>query len=259
MGRLEGRVALVTGGLSGIGRQVVRSFAEEGARVVVVDAREDSRDDGLGGDELVAGLPSGGRFHRGDVTLPADVDAAFATARDAFRAVDVLVNCAGVALFKPVEDITLDEYEHLMAVNVRGTFLTCQRAIRQMKERGEGGVIVNVASNFAFVAAPEAALYCASKGAVATMTKALALEAGPFGIRVNALCPGATATEFNRSHRARPEVVEDWRRKTPLDLGREQFLALPDEIAPSAVFLACDDSRYMTGANLVVDGGWNAQ
>jgi NAD(P)-dependent dehydrogenase (short-subunit alcohol dehydrogenase family) len=128
-----------------------------------------------------------------------------------------------------------------------------------MRTQDERGVIVNVASNFAFVAAPEASVYCATKGAVASLTKGLALELGPLGIRVNALCPGATATELNREHRSRPDVREDWKRKTPLELGREQFLALPPEIARAALFLACDDSIYMTGSNLIVDGGWNAQ
>jgi NAD(P)-dependent dehydrogenase (short-subunit alcohol dehydrogenase family) len=146
-----------------------------------------------------------------------------------------------------------------MNVNVLGTFLMCRRALPLMREQANKGVIVNVASNFAFVAAPEAALYCASKGAVVTMTKGLALEAAPHGVRVNALCPGAIATEFNRLHRQRDEVREDWKRKTPLELGREQFLAFPEEIAPAAVFLASDDSMYMTGASLVIDGGWNAQ
>jgi len=259
MGKLDGKVAVITGGLSGIGRQIARRFGEEGALVAIMDAREESRDDGMGGAEVAASLAAGGRFMQGDVRAPEDLDALFADAVGAYGRIDVLVCCAGVALFKPAEDITPDEFDTVMAVNVRGTFLADQRAIRQMKTQPERGVIVNVASNFAFVAAPEAALYCASKGAVATMTKGLALEAAPYGIRINALCPGATATEFNSAHRARAEVVDDWKSKTPLDLGREQFLALPEEIAPSAVFLACDDSRYMTGANLVVDGGWNAQ
>ncbi len=259
MGRLDGKVAMVTGGLSGIGRQIAQLFGEEGAKVVVLDARGESRDDGTTGAALVDGFAAGGLFQQGDVTSPQDADRAFAATLDAFGELNVLVNNAGVALFKPVEDITVEEFDRVMSVNVRGTFLMCQRAIRQMKRQEGTGVIVNVSSNFAFVAAPEASLYCASKGAVATMTKGIALEAAPFGIRVNALCPGATATEFNRSHRARPEVREDWKAKTPLDLGREDFLARPEEIAPSALFLACDDSRYMTGANLVVDGGWNAQ
>jgi NAD(P)-dependent dehydrogenase (short-subunit alcohol dehydrogenase family) len=128
-----------------------------------------------------------------------------------------------------------------------------------MKKQPERGVIVNVASNFAFVAAAEAAIYCASKGAVATMTKGLALEVGAMGIRVNALCPGATVTELNKEHRTRADIREDWKKRTPLDLGREEFLAFPQEIARAALFLACDDSIYMTGSNLICDGGWNAQ
>jgi NAD(P)-dependent dehydrogenase (short-subunit alcohol dehydrogenase family) len=259
MRKLEGHVALVTGGLSGIGRRIAELFAEEGAKVVVMDARAESRDDGMDGDALVADFRAGGLFQQGDVTSPEDADRVFDATIDAFGECNVLVNNAGVALFKPVDEITVEEFDLVMAVNVRGTFLMCQRALRQMKRQAGSGVIVNVSSNFAFVAAPEASLYCASKGAVATMTKGIALEAAPHGIRVNALCPGATATEFNRQHRSRREVRDDWKAKTPLDLGREEFLAHPNEIAPSALFLACGDSTYMTGANLVIDGGWNAQ
>ena len=172
----------------------------------------------------------------------------------------MLANFAGIALFKPVEQITGDEFDRVMRVNVRGTFLACKHAIAQMRRQPQRGVIVNTASNFAFVAAPEASVYCASKGAVVTLTKGLALEVAPEGIRVNALCPGATATEFNRAHRARPEVVADWKAKTPLRFAdRDDFLGRAEEIARSALFLACDDTLYMTGASLVVDGGWNAQ
>lgn len=259
MGRLEDKVVLVTGGLSGIGRQTSLLFAQEGAKVVVFDARSDSRDDALAADDFVASLPNAGLFVLGDVTKPEDVDRGFDAARDAFGRIDILVNYAGVNMFKPIEELTVEDFDFCMAVNVRGTFLTCRRAIAEMKTQAGRGVIVNVASNFAFVAAPEASVYCASKGAVAALTKGLALEVGPMGIRVNALCPGATATELNREHRSRSDVREDWKRKTPLDLGREEFLALPHEIARAALFLACDDSIYMTGANLIVDGGWNAQ
>lgn len=258
-GKLEGKVALVTGGLSGIGRQTSLLFAREGARVVVFDMRDESRDDGMAGHAFAEGLSNGGLFVQGDVTSPEDVDRAFDAALERFGAVHVLANFAGVVLFKPIEEFTVEEFDFVMNANVRGTFLPCRRAITEMKKQPEHGVIVNVASNFAFVAAPEACVYCASKGAVATMTKGLALEVGPLGIRVNALCPGATVTELNRAHRTRPDVREDWKRKTPLDLGREEFLAFPEEIARAALFLASDDSVYMTGANLIVDGGWNAQ
>jgi NAD(P)-dependent dehydrogenase (short-subunit alcohol dehydrogenase family) len=129
-----------------------------------------------------------------------------------------------------------------------------------MLKQPSRGVIVNVASNFAFVAEPTATVYCATKGAVVSMTKGLALEVGDEGIRVNALCPGATKTAINRDHRKNPDVVESWRRKTPLrQVGREEFLGLPEEIARSALYLASDHwSNYMTGAALLVDGGWNA-
>ena len=259
MGRLDDKVALVTGGLSGIGRQTSLLFAAEGARVIVFDVRSESRDDGITGDAFVESLPNGGLFVAGDVAKPEDVDRAFDTAKERFGRVDVLVNFAGVVLFKPIEELTVEDFDFVMSVNVRGTFLTCRRAIAEMKDQPGRGVIVNVASNFAFVAAPEASVYCASKGAVATMTKGLALEVGPVGIRVNALCPGATATELNRQHRTRADVREDWKRKTPLDLGRDEFLAFPEEIARAALFLASDDSVYMTGSNLIIDGGWNAQ
>lgn len=259
MGRLDRKVAFITGGLSGIGRETAALFAREGAHVVVFDARDCSRDDGLAGDAFVAGLGDGGLFILGDVTSPQDVDRAFDDALERFGSVDVLVNSAGISMFKPLDELSIDDFDLTMAVNVRGTFLTCKRGIQQMRTQPQRGVIVNVASNFAFVAAPEASVYCASKGAVASLTKGLALEVGPLGIRVNALCPGATATELNREHRLRPDVRADWKGKTPLDLGREEFLALPNEIAPAVLFLACDDSMYMTGSNLIVDGGWNAQ
>lgn len=259
MGRLNDKVALVTGGLSGIGRQTSLLFAAEGAAVVVFDVRNESRDDGITGDAFVENLSNGGLFVAGDVARPEDVDRAFDAAKEKFGRVDILVNFAGVVLFKPIEELTVEDFDFVMSVNVRGTFLTCRRAIAEMKDQPGRGVIVNVASNFAFVAAPEASVYCASKGAVATMTKGLALEVGPIGIRVNALCPGATATELNRQHRARADVREDWKRKTPLDLGRDEFLAFPEEIARAALFLASDDSIYMTGSNLIIDGGWNAQ
>lgn len=259
MGRLDGKTALLTGGLSGIGRATSELFAREGANVVVFDARTESRDDGAAARELVAAFARPGHFVHGDVRLPEDADRAFGEAVDHFGGVQILVNYAGINMFKPIEELTLDDFDLAMAINVRGTFIFCQRAIAQMRTQAERGVIVNVASNFAFVAAPEASVYCATKGAVATLTKGLALEVGPIGIRVNALCPGATATELNREHRMRPDVREDWKRKTPLDLGREQFLGLPEEIARAALFLASDDSIYMTGSNLIVDGGWNAQ
>lgn len=257
---LKGKVAVVTGGLSGIGRAIASRFVEEGAQVLVFDASETSRDDGIGGDEFVAGLATEAVFHRGDVADPAAVEQMFARAVEAFGRVDVLVNNAGVTAFKSIADLTVDDFDRVMRTNVRGAFLCARAAIGLMRNQPERGVIVNVASNFAFVAATDAVAYCTSKGAVTSMTQALAVEVGAEGIRVNALCPGATATEFNRDHRARPEIAAEWEQMTPLrQVGTGAFLATPDQIAGAAVFLASDASSFMTGSALVVDGGWNAK
>ena len=260
MSLLENKVALVTGALSGISRQTATLFAREGAKIVVFDLGGESRDAGETVDDVLASIPNETLFVQGDVTSAADVDAAFAQAVERFGSVDVLFNGAGLNLFKPIAEITEEDYDRTMGVNVKGTFLCCQRAIAQMLKQPARGVIVNVASNFAFVAEPTASVYCATKGAVVSLTKGLALEVGHEGIRVNALCPGATKTAINRDHRKNPEVVESWARKTPLrQVGREEFLGLPEEIARSALYLASDHwSNYMTGAALLVDGGWNA-
>lgn len=256
---LADKVAVVTGGLSGIGRAIVELFSERGATVVVFDRLATSRDDGLPGQELVARLPHAGHFIQGDVSQPGEVDHLFETVVSQFGRADVLVNCAGVTVFKPIEQLTVEDYQAVMDVNVRGTFLCCRSAVQVMRQQPARGVIVNVASNFAFVGAPEATLYSASKGAVVSMTKALALEVSPHGIRVNALCPGATATEFNRAYRNDPAIVRRWAEMTPLRIpGREEFLASPQQIAYGALFLASDQAQYMTGAALVADGGWNA-
>jgi NAD(P)-dependent dehydrogenase (short-subunit alcohol dehydrogenase family) len=260
MSLLENKVALVTGALSGISRQTATLFAQEGAKIVVFDLGEESRDAGESVDEVLATIPNEALFVQGDVSKPADGDTAFAHAVDRFGTVDVLFNGAGLNLFKPIAEITEEDYDRTMGVNVKGTFLCCQRAIAQMLKQPSRGVIVNVASNFAFVAEPTASVYSATKGAVVSLTKGLALEVAHEGIRVNALCPGATKTAINRDHRKRPDVIESWAAKTPLrQVGRDEFLGLPEEIARSALYLASDHwSNYMTGAALLVDGGWNA-
>lgn len=258
--RLEGKTAVVTGGLSGIGRAITTKLASEGARVLVLDAGDVSRDDGISGEELVSSLATKSMYHRGDVADPNVVADAFAKAVTGFGGVDVLVNNAGVTAFKSVGDLTLDDFDRVMRTNVRGTFLCARAAVGQMRTQSERGVIVNVASNFAFVGATDAVAYCTSKGAVVSLTQALAVEVGAEGIRVNALCPGATATEFNRAHRSRPEIAAEWEEMTPLRLsGTGAFLATPEQIADAALFLATDSSAFMTGASLVVDGGWNAR
>jgi NAD(P)-dependent dehydrogenase (short-subunit alcohol dehydrogenase family) len=144
-----------------------------------------------------------------------------------------------------------------MAVNVKGVFLMTRFAVNTWIQAERTGAIVNVASNLAFVGAPSASIYCASKGAVATFTKAVAAEVGPRGIRVNMLCPGPVETEFNRDFRERG-AQEEWERATPLHNFSLSVLADPARIAPAAVFLASDEARHITGASLLVDGGMNS-
>ncbi len=254
-GRVAGKTILVTGALSGIGRAVARLLAQEGASVIAMDKAEASRDDARPAREVVAELGGGARFILGDVTSPNDVERTFNEVGE----IDVLVNNAGVTVFKPLVDFGCDDFDQVMAVNVRGVFLMTRGAVRCWLDRGRTGVVVNVASNLGLVGTPSGSVYCASKGAVIAFTKAVAAEIGPRGIRVNALCPGATATEFNRAFRAESGVLEAWEASTPLRLPGRDFLAMPDQIAPAVVFLASDESDYMTGAELVVDGGWNCE
>lgn len=261
MDGLDGRVAIVTGGLSGIGRASAAALAAAGANVMVFDARTTSRDDAVEGEAFASALGTDAAYLQGDVTDEADVDRLFDHVAERYGRLDVVVNSAGVTVFKPLLELTPDDLDRVMAVNVRGTFLVCRRAVRDVSRAGRGGSIINVASNFGLVGGAETSIYSASKGAVISFTKAVAAEVGQAGIRVNALCPGATATEFNRGYReTRPDIVELWRRKTPLRMpGRDDFLATAGDIANAVVFLAGNGSLYMTGAALVIDGGWNAE
>lgn len=252
------RVAMVTGGLSGIGRAIASRLSSEGMTVVIVDVAEASRDDGVSGAEIAAGLGQNARFFCTDVRSSSQVDDVFAAIESGLGRLDVLVNCAGIASFTPLADLSDEEFMRVLAVNVQGSFHCARRAVEAMRRHSQPGVVVNVASNFGLVGARNAVAYCTSKGAIISMTQALAIEVGGEGIRVNALCPGATATEFNRSYRGNADVSEEWARMTPLRLDDGRYLAKAEEIAEAAAFLATDASRFMTGAALVVDGGWNA-
>lgn len=160
-------------------------------------------------------------------------------------------------VFKPIIDLTAEDCDRMMAVNVRGVFLMTQAAARVWLREGRPGVAVNLASNLALVGAPLASLYCASKAAVVAFTKAAAAELGPSGIRVNALCPGPVETEFNREFRA-AGAQREWELATPLRNPGRKPLPDADAIAPAAVFLASDGARHITGSTLLVDGGANA-
>jgi 3(or 17)beta-hydroxysteroid dehydrogenase len=252
MGRVDHKVALISGGASGIGFATAGLLADEGAKVVLTDL-DKSR-----AGAAMAALGQRARFHELDVTREADWIAVTDAVVSEFGRLDILVNCAGVSLLKDIEATTLDEWRSLMAVNLDGTFLGCKHAIRVMKERG-GGSIVNMSSVAGLVGAANLAGYSASKGGVRLLTKSAALHCARKGynIRCNSVHPSFVETPMLQSMLAGardPRKLEaNYAKAAPL--GR---LAKPIEVARTILFLASDESAFTTGAEVVVDGGLTA-
>jgi 3-oxoacyl-[acyl-carrier protein] reductase len=246
MSDLNGKVAVVTGASKGIGAAVAKSFSAAGAAVVVNYSF--SKDDA---DHVVADIKArGGRAIAipGDVANAADVARLFAETKKAFGTVDVVVNNAGVARFQPLEEITEDEFHREFNINVLGTILVTKEAVKHFGPNG--GSVINL-SSIASGGEPDAAIYSGTKGAVEAITRALAAELGPRKIRVNAIAPGVIETEGTR----RLGIVGgDFEKeaiaRTPL--GR---IGQPDDVARVAVFLASDDSGWISGERLAVSGG----
>ena len=248
MGTLEGRVALVTGGRGGAGRAICERFAAEGAHVYAADLS----DAGSVGDR-----PAAGEYLRLDVTAEQEVVAAMAAVDDAHGRLDVLVNAAGIEIEKTLDDTTLDDWNRIFAINVTGTFLTSKYALPLLR-RSEHASIVNFGSYDGFIADPGLTAYCATKGAVHALTKAMACDHGPEGIRVNAICPGYVDTPMlgqffgdgaeGQAVRAEAENVHPLR-----------TIGTPTDMANLVHWLASDEARYATGQLWVLDGGLSAQ
>jgi NAD(P)-dependent dehydrogenase (short-subunit alcohol dehydrogenase family) len=253
VGRLDGRVAIITGGASGIGAAAARLFVAEGAAVAVVDR------DGDGAARLVETLaesPAAVLALAADVTDREAVEEATARAAATFGRLDVVYNNAGVpAGFGPVGDLTLADWNLCLAVNVTGTLFCTQAALPYLRAAG-GGSIVNQSSVAALVGIPGLAAYSAAKGAVVALTRTLAAELAPEGIRVNAICAGTVDTPMIRpllAGRGRGDVELGARLTAErYPLGR---IGTPEEIARAALFLASDESSFVTGAILTADGG----
>ena len=246
MGRLSGKTAVITGASKGIGAGIALAFAKEGANVVVNYAR--GKDDA---EKVAANIKdSGGKSItvQADVSKKADVDKLFSEATKAFGTVDILVNNAGVYEFAPLAEITEESYHRLFDLNVLGTLLSTQAAVKAMNG---GGSIINLSSVVSLTPPPTSSVYSATKGAVDVITRTLAQELGPRKIRVNSLSPGLVETEGTRaSGNAEGEFKSYAVSRTPL--GR---VGVPDDIAKVAVFLASDDSAWMTGEVVPVAGG----
>jgi 3(or 17)beta-hydroxysteroid dehydrogenase len=252
MGRVDGKIALITGGASGIGLATAQLFADEGARVVVTDLREP------GTAAAIPALARYAKFHALDVTREEQWIAVTDAVVAELARIDIVVNCAGVALLKDIEATTLDDWRALMAINLDGTFLGCKHAVRVMKDRG-GGSIVNMSSVAGIVGAANLAAYSASKGGVRLLTKSVALHCARKGynIRCNSVHPSFAETPMLQSMiesaRDPQKMAANCANAAPL--GR---LAQPIEIARTILFLASDESAFTTGAEMVIDGGLSA-
>ena len=251
MGQLDGKIAVITGAASGIGKATALRFAKEGAKVALGDANEvgleavarQVRDDG--GDVV---------SRRTDVAKKADAQALIQVAVDAFGGLDAVANVAAIGLYNTtLEDTREDDWDRVMAVNLKGVYLVSQAAIPHLRARG-GGSIINVASVHAIATQERIAAYAASKGGVLALTRAMAMDLARDRIRVNAVCPGAVDTPMFRSAlAAEGKTAEEL--TFSFDDTEIGWIAQPDLLAAALVFLASDGSRFMTGSPMIVDGG----
>lgn len=252
--RLKDKVAIVTGAASGIGQTTAELFAEEGARVVVADI------DREGGEKTVAGIrQKGGTAHfvRADISIDADARRITEEALEQFGRLDILVNDAAVFVLKGL-DATVEEWQRSLGVNVIGTALVTKYAAEQMKKNG-GGAIVNLGSISSFCAQPDFAAYSVTKAALVQLTRNAALDLGRHKIRVNAVCPGTIITPASYRHMEKVGMTLEQFDATE---GAKTFLGRAGrtrEVACAILFLASDEASYITGAFLMVDGGYSAQ
>jgi NAD(P)-dependent dehydrogenase (short-subunit alcohol dehydrogenase family) len=249
--RFENKVVVVTGAASGIGRAIITAFVREGAKGVVADldqewanmTAENLRSEG--GEVLVCIT---------DVSKADQVDAMMATVLETFGRLDVFVNDAGVGVHKEVVDLTEEDWDYQVNVQLKGAFLCSRAAARQMIKQGGGGRIINIGSGAATNARVQAAPHCASKAGVLMLTKVMALELGKRGITVNCVSPGLTdVSKVSRHGGATPEYIAN--HLTAMPLGR---LARPEEIANMVTFIASDQAEFVTGQHIAVDGGYGA-
>jgi 3alpha(or 20beta)-hydroxysteroid dehydrogenase len=243
MGRLDGKVAVITGAARGMGEAEARLFVAEGGRVVLADVLDTE------GERVAAELGDAARYISADVRHEGDWERIVAAAEE-MGSLTILVNNAAILLSRSIADTTLDEYQQVIAVNQLGTFLGMRAAIEPMRRAG-GGSIINISSAAAIAPMPRQIAYAGSKGAVRAMTKVAALELGQYGIRVNSVHPGGIHTPMGGG--VPRAVIDAVHANIPIPRGGE-----PIEVATLALYLASDESSYCTGGEYVVDGGWLA-
>ncbi|MGI9556581.1 MAG: SDR family NAD(P)-dependent oxidoreductase [Solirubrobacterales bacterium] len=258
-GRFADQVALVTGGSSGLGRAVAQRLAAEGATVAIGDLRAEPREGGEPTHEAIGSAGGTAVHYELDVTSEDAVQDMFTNAVDELGGLDVVICAAGI--IGPEGDsreIEFEDFKRVFEVNVNGVWLCNQAALRHMVP-AKAGRIVNFASNYGLIGSVQLATYCASKAAVINITKSLAVEFGQHGININAICPGATATEINAHMRSRDDIDQLFQARTPIRIGDEgRYVGIPEEIASAVLFMASDEFSFGTGTAFVVDGGWVA-
>ena len=253
MFRLDGKVAVVTGSGSGIGEQMVRIFAEQGARVVIADISQEAAE------RVASSIGETATPLRLDVTDSASVKSGYDHIVSELGSLDVLVNNAGVGLVGNVEETEDADFDRLMNINVKGVYNCCRHAVPIMLKQGKGNII-NMGSVAGLVAVNRRFAYCATKGAVVALSRQLAMDYVDKGIRVNCICPGTVETPFVEGYLQKYHQGEIEETRAQLHarqpIGR---MGRPDEIAKMAAYLASDDSEFVTGSVLAIDGGWTAR
>lgn len=254
VGKLDGKIAIVTGGAQGIGEGIAAVLVAEGARVVIADVN------GVQAERTAAALRQrGGEVvsFRADVASEGDVRALMEFTLATYGRLDILVNNAGIGVYKTVEEATVEEFDRCIAVNLRGVFLCCKYAIPLLRAAG-GGAIVNIASVHAVQNVPGTAPYAASKGGVLALTRQMALDYGKDRIRINAVCPGWVLTPLTQGIFAASGDAEGMLRRVAARqvLGR---IGTPEDIGKAVLYLVSDDAAFVTGTALFVDGGLTAQ
>ena len=245
--RLKDQVAIVTGAASGIGKAIAKAFSNEGAKIVIADLNE------KGAETVAADIRKDGGSAlaiQADASNESDVLKVMKSTLEEFGQLNILVNNAGIILQANVVDTTAEQWDRIMTNNLKSCFLFCREGAKQMIEQGKGGKIINISSIHAVLSEPSAGAYTAAKGGMEAFSRTLASEVAPHKINVNCIEPGATYTELTVPMYP-PQLKEALYQRVPL-----KEIAQPEWIASGAVFLASEDSRYMTGQTLTIDGGY---